>query len=427
MRVLAGRTPSPAFKRLWDGDTFSSLVIMGMRIGMLAAKFILSLFIARYMGLEELGVYGLIVGASGTVQAVMRGGVFTSLSREAVGQPQAELADNLRHYGLGIIALYTLLIPLALLAGAWFDAQHIALLALAVFVTEHLSYDSFILINNLQYPKIANLIFSAQSAIWIYLFVAAAFFAPELRSLEAILAFWIGGGLFALAIAGGLSHKWPWRAAFRRRIDFDWYPKNIRRSFRLYIVDVLSVFSYYIDRYIVTAFLSLELTGIYIFFGQIVTAIWNLVNSGVMIVYRPRLIQQYDNRDMKHFNTTFKACLVRTVLTTVALCLLAAAAMPFIVTLADREQLLAHLPFLWALLSVLPLRAAATAGGNALYTMHKDRENIIYSIIGFALSLVVGVIGVALFGLYGIVLSTVAVAFASIVYTRSVWPRRSHV
>lgn len=69
------------FGRLADNDTFSSLAIMGMRVGMLVAKFILSIFIVRYMGLRELGLYGLIVGASGISQAVLRGGIFDDLPR----------------------------------------------------------------------------------------------------------------------------------------------------------------------------------------------------------------------------------------------------------------------------------------------------------------------------------------------------------
>ncbi len=426
MRVLAGLTPSPFLKRLWNGEIFSSLTIMGMRVGMLAAKFILSLFMARFMGLEELGIYGLIVGASGTVQAVMRGGIFTLLSRDAVHQSLPELTHHLRHYGIGIFIVYGLLVPVAFIIGWYFDMPSIALLALAVFLTEHLCFDAFVLVNNLQYPKLANFIYSLQSASWIYLFVVLAFFYPELRSIIALLTFWIGGGLIALGFAAWLSRSWPWEKAFASKLEGVWYPEKIKSSLQLYLTDVLGVANYYMDRYIVTLFLSLELTGIYVFFAQIVTATWNLVNSGVLMVYRPRLIQVYDSEDLSSFNDVFSTALKRTLLTTFALSFIAGATVPFIVKLIGSEVLLEYLPLFWIMLAVLLMRVSATAAGTALFAMHKDRDNFFLTLTGFVLTAIVGSLGVFLFGVYGIVLNTIVVSIVSVLYARTVWGRKSH-
>lgn len=397
---------------------------MGIRVAMLAAKFILSIFIARFMGLEDLGIYGLIVGAAATVQTVMRGGLFSLLSRDAVHQSLPELMHHLRHYGVGVIILYLVLIPIILGAGWYFDAPVLAMLALAVFVTEHLTFDTFVLVNNLQYPKLANLIYSLQSASWIYLFVALAFLYPPLRSLEYVLAFWIGGGIVALVIVAWLSRGWPWKKAFSTKMEWDWYPEQIKRSLKLYLADVLGVINYYLDRYIVTLFLSLEMTGIYVFFSQVVTATWNLINSGVMVVYRPRLIKVYDSNNFAPFNEMFRSCLKRTFISALALAMIVGLTVPYMVRFTDNESLLDHIPLLWIMLAALLFRIGETSAGGGLFAMQKDREFFILHIIGFLLTAIIGSIGVIIFGVYGIVLSTTIVSTICVAYAFAVWSKK---
>lgn len=411
-------------KRIWENDAFSSLTIMGMRVGMLAAKFILSIFIARFMGLEDLGLYGLIVGASGTVQAFMRGGIFPFLSREAVLQSRAELTHHLRHYGTGIVALYALLAFPAAILGTHFNETALALLILAVIFTEHLAFDSFVLINNLQYPKLANFIYSLQSASWIYLFVLAALLRPDLRSLEAMMVFWMAGGLVTFVLAICLSRDWPWKEAFSQKLEWGWYPGKIKSSFNLYLTDIVGVLNYYMSRYVVTLFLSLEMTGVYVFFSQVVTATCNLISSGVLVMHRPRLIKAHDSGDFARFNEIFRLCLRRTLLSTAGLSLLAAAAVPFLARLTSKDMLLNYLPLLWIMLGALLLKAGQMAAELGLFAMHKDRETLVITSIGFLIAAVVGSLGVIFFGIYGIVVDTFAVALVTIAYARSKWPQR---
>lgn len=414
-------------KNLWESDTFSSLTIMGMRASMLVAKFILSVFIARFMGLEDLGLYGLIVGASGTLQAIVRGGVFPFLSREAVLQSRAELAHHLRCYGIGILTLYLLLALLAAIAGSYFDKQVLALLILAVIFTEHLAFDSFVLINNLQYPRLANLVYSLQSAIWIYFFVFGAFFNSSFRSLETMMAFWISGGVITLLLTAYLVRNWPWKEAFAQKLEWAWYSGKIRSSFNLYLTEVTGVVNYYLNRYIVTLFLSLEMTGVYVFFSQVVTATYNLINSGVLIVYRPRLIKAHNSGDFSMFSEIFRQCLKRTFLTTVGLVFLAGSLVPLLAALTGKEILLEHLPLLWIMLGALLFKAVETAAEQGLFAMRKDREAFIIAAASFLITVVIGSLGVVIFGVYGIVVSTFVVSLVTVAYAWSIWSKKLSV
>lgn len=419
--IKAITRPSFVLKRLSDNDTLSSLTIMSMRFGMLAAKFILSIFMVRYMGLKELGVYGLIVGASGIIQAVLRGGVFLIICRDAVHQSRFELMHDLRHYVSGVLALYLILSPVAFVAGEFWGVPVIAILALCVFLTEHLAFDAYVLINNLQYPKLANFIYSLQSAVWIYLFVICAFFYEPFRSLETLLAFWTSGGLIALAIVVWLSRDWPWKKVCAAKWDAGWYVKKIRRSAKLYFADVLGVMNYYLDRYIVSLFLSLEITGIYVFFSQVMTATWNLINSGVLAVYAPHLIRAYDEKNTKPFNSLYRWCLKRTYLATFGLALLAGTVVPYIVSFTGDKTLLDHITLLWIMLLALLFKIGGTCAGAGLFAMHKDRERFITEIVTFFITAFIGSAAVMAFGVYGAVLNTVVGSTVSVFYAWLVW------
>jgi glycosyltransferase involved in cell wall biosynthesis/O-antigen/teichoic acid export membrane protein len=412
-------------KLLLGKETFSALAIMGMRVGMLAAKLFLSIFMARYMGLKELGIYGLIVGASGTVQAVLRGGIFLLISRDAVHLPRQELMHDVRHYVSGILTLYSFLFCAATFAGQYWGQTLIAELAVCVFLTEHLAFDGYVLLNNLQYPKLANLIYCMQSAIWIYLFVICAFFYEPFRSLETILIFWTGGGLISLGIIVWLSRGLPWKAVLSRKVQWRWYAEKIRTAFKLYLSDVLGVVNYYLDRYIVSLFLSLEMTGVYVFFSQIMTANWNLINSGILAPYAPHLIKAYDASNTASFNSLFRRCIKRTYTAATGLALVSGVAVLCIVRFTEKKALLDHMSLLWVMLVALLFKIGATCAGSGLYAMHKDRESFMTGVITILITATVGSAAVYVFGVYGAAFNIAITSALSMVYAKSVWNKNS--
>jgi O-antigen/teichoic acid export membrane protein len=407
--------------RLFENELISSLSIMGLRGGMLVGKFLLSLFIARYMGLEDLGVYALIAGVVAVGQVVMRFGIFASISREAVNQPIDELLHNLRHYGVGCVVAYIVLIPAFYVGGAHFGSAALGLLTLVVMFLEQASFDAFVLTNNLQKPKLANVIYALQSALWIYLFVVLAFFIEAFRSLENIMVFWIGGGFFSLFLSLFLTRKWPWRTVFSRPFSRIWYAPYFMKSWRLYMGDIISTMTMYLDRYLITFFLSLELVGVYILFWQVANAICNLIGAGVIQVYRPRLISAYNQNDSALFRTLFVATFKRGLGGTTILSLVCAAIVPFLVVYADKPLAMEYLPLFWLMLFTLLFRVATDIVGAGLYARHMDRIIVQSNIIRFGLAIIVGVASLSTLGIYGVVVIPAIVYTASIIYTRIQW------
>ncbi len=396
---------------------------MGMRVGMLLAKLLLSIFIARYMGLSDLGIFGLIVGGAATVQVMLRGGVFETFSREAVHQTKTEIVGHLRHYGTGVSLLYILLLPIAVLLGAYFGSPKIAVLMLIVFLIEHFSYDIFVLTNNLQRPKLANIVLSLQSAVWIYLFVILAFFIPSLRNLETVLLFWVGAGIITIAMAMIFTRKWPWKEAFIQPLNRAWYKENLKKSWRLYASAVMAVSVLYIDRYFIGAFLTLEILGVYVLFSQAANAICNLVGAGVLQVYRPHLIMAYKETDFQKFKQLFKHVFIRGEISTIGLSLIVALIFPFVVKYIDNPLLMDYLPLLWLMLVTLLARIAVDLYSLGVYSQKKDSLVVKTSLLRLVIYVLLMPLALMVFEIYGAVVAMLLMNIIVILYIRSCWKK----
>lgn len=411
--------------RLADQESFSALGIMGLRVFMLAAKFLLGLFIIRFLGLEAMGIYGLINGSSAIVQVVMRGGVFSNLSRQAVNQPLHDLTLNIRLYGTGSFCLYAVCSPFILWAGWYFSMPEIVALSLIVVITEHICMDIFVLANNLHRPKLANILLSVQSASWIYVYMALALAFPSLRTLEWILSFWIGGGVVCLAATAWIARGWPWAQAFYAPFDRNWFGANMLTSWRIYAAEILNTLAIYQDRYLISLFFGLELAGIYVLFWQVTNAICNLVGAGILQVYRPRLITAHQKQDEAEFRRLFSECARRSLISTVGLGVLSAIAVPFLIGFTDHPMALAYISLLWLMLLSLLFRVGGDVCGYALYAQHRDDRVLISILLKLASAFIVGIISLYSFGINGAFLNIIAAGLSVMIYTYYVWKEKS--
>ncbi|HLC07904.1 MAG TPA: hypothetical protein VJK06_01315, partial [Methyloceanibacter sp.] len=66
----------------------SQLLLVAMRVGSTMSKFLLAIYTARYLGLADLGIYGLLVGATTIVPAVVGLGMTDWIIRKIVDLPR---------------------------------------------------------------------------------------------------------------------------------------------------------------------------------------------------------------------------------------------------------------------------------------------------------------------------------------------------
>ena len=380
--------------------TLTSLTIMGLRGLALAAKFALTLFIAKFVGLDTLGIYGLVAGAAVIFPTVVGLGLIRIISRNAVTQQLDEVTGMLRLYWGVQAAIYGLIGIVGLAVGVYFHQVALVSIVFAIVLLEHVNSDLFVLLNHLLRPFLANLLAFLRTAAWICAYMVFAFLFPSFRNLHVLLLFWIGGGVLAVAGFALATSDWPWLPVPAAAGHREWFVHHLKASRTLYVNDIVNTVAQYIDRYLVSLFMGLEFTGLYVLFWSIGNALSNLVDTGIVQVAGPKLIDAQTRRDRSYW-TMFRRLLVHAVTISVALAIIAGVLVKIAVPYLDRPLVADWMPVLWLVLLGFVLRIVYEVQGTVFYSHYKDSFTLFSGLFVIALSIVANVILIPPFALDG--------------------------
>ncbi|MCO5132679.1 MAG: hypothetical protein M9932_19310 [Xanthobacteraceae bacterium] len=378
----------------------TSLTIMGLRGLSLVAKFSLTLFIARFIDLETLGVYGLIAGAAVIFPIVAGLGLIRVLSRNAVSQQLAEVTRMLRLYWGVLAAMYVLIGIVGVGIGIYLHQLELVSIVLLIVFLEHVNGDLFILLNHLSRPLLANLLMFFRTGAWICAYMVLALVFPAFRELDVLLLFWAGGGLMAIASFAMLARDWPWLHPTSRGERRAWFVQHFNASRTLYTNDIANAVAQYTDRYLVSLFMGLEFTGVYVLFWSIGNALSNLVDTGVIQISGPRLISAHAARDGSYWSV-FRLLLTETLAISVVLAIVTGIAVEFAVPYLNQPLIGGWMAVLWLILLGFVLRMIYEIQGTVFYSRSKDALTLLSGLFVIALSMIVNVMLIPPFALNG--------------------------
>ncbi|MCZ7657727.1 MAG: hypothetical protein M5U07_07640 [Xanthobacteraceae bacterium] len=397
------------------GRAFTTLVIMAMRGATQVAKFGLTLFVARFLDLETLGLYGLIAGLTVILPVVAGLGLFNCLSRNAVTQTLPETIGEARRYLEIQAVVHALVLAAAALAGTLWSGALLATLVVVTVLLEHLNNDISTLLNHLRRPRLSNVLMFVRSAAWIAVYVALALLLPSLRTLPALLAFWIGGSLVAVVAFTVATRDWPWASALAAGRPRGWFRDRFLESRALYVNHLANIVGQFLDRYLVGLFMGLELTGVYFLFWSIGNALMNLVRTGMIQVSEPHLIRAYGRRDGSYAGL-FRRFVLEVVLTTALFGLVTAGLAHYGLSYLQRPLLADWLPVLWLILLGAVLRMIYEVQEVNLYSRREDIRILASSIAVFAVSLIANLLLVPRYALYGPAMAMMLACIVGIAY-----------
>ncbi len=374
---------------------------MGIRGASLVVKFILTLFIAKFLGFEDLGAYGLISAAGIMAPSLVGFGIMVIYVRRAVTQTPEEIVYALRHYGRALFLTYLSLLCIALCAGTLKDALLLSALIWCIVLFEHISSDLYLLLLNLSKPLTANILHFIRTAGWMLIYMALAFAFPSLRTLDALLIGWIIGSAAALAGFALTTRNWPWRNKTPLQPLARWFRTEFRESRLMYANGFLTTISQYINTFLVSFFLGLELTGVFVFFMQVISAMSNLIQTGVIQFARPKMVRAYRERTPALFRFHDR-CLLHTGLTATAMAAVAIPAM-YVLTfyIVDKPLAIEWFPVFFFLLGGFVVTQITHAIDLIFYSVHRDDITIRLTLLGSLVSFPAKIVFIALFGLWG--------------------------
>jgi O-antigen/teichoic acid export membrane protein len=395
----------------------ASIVILALRSTTLAAKFGLAIFLGRYLDLSSLGLFGLATGAVILGPSVLGLGIVTIIMRDAVVLPLEQLTDQLRHYWTLTTSVYALVLVMTIAVAASLNATWVWALVVIIMLCEHFGNDVFQLLSNLERPLLANTNAFLRGAAWILIYIPLALADPNLQSLPAVFGFWLAGSMTALLQFAWVSRKWPWRSSLMLPFNMSWVKATIKKAFKLYISDLSFVASLQLDRYVVTAFLGLQLAGIYFLYWSVANAVSTLVSTSVLQIARPQLIKAYQEGGVPAHRQLVRACLKTTAQTSVAFSLAAALAFYFLLPFLKQPAVGDYLGALGLVVAGMAMRNIADVGAMSLFTARRDHLTMLTNVAGIAGLLLCQVVLLPFAGLYGAG-AAILIAFAALALWR---------
>jgi O-antigen/teichoic acid export membrane protein len=398
-------------KRLGNENFRLSLMVTGMRCATLGIKFILTIFIAHSMGLEALGLYGLISGITIMAPTLASMGLMTLIARELVTHPLPELTRTMRHYWRVNGLVYAgLIIPVAVAVAVYLNQPWLVGATLVLSLLEHINSDCFSLLINRKRPILANVLFFIRAGGWMFLFIALAWFWPEFATITALIWFWFVALIICLTGFVVATREWPWKPEGGHETLVEtkvWFVERARKTVQFWGSDLGNSAGQYIDRYIVTAFLGLQFTGVYVLYWSVVNAIYNLVNTGTLQINRPHLIDAAHRKDAADFWKVFRLMARNALLSAIGFSLAAAVVFPLIVPYLNRPLASQFVPVLWVLLFATVLRSGFDLLANYLYARRMDTPLIVTNISVLPVSIVMNLLLLPVLGIYGAALGAV--------------------
>lgn len=385
-----------------------SLFVMCIRITTLIVKFALTLFIARFLSLADLGWFGLVSSAGVAAAPLLGMGYMQTLSRKAVRANANELISPLSHYLLYVICLYLVILGGLLMLSL--TNTLLILLVWGVVLMEHLGNDSYQILISRAKPIWANILHFIRGGLWAFLYIPLAYVFPMLQSIEALLLFWLIGAVIAFFGVIVALREWPWlrNDASQHKSDTSIF-RVLREARPLYISSVCETLSVHSDRFIITAILGVEATGIYVFFLQIGSALANLHYSGVVQMSRPTFVRTAaeDPTQLSHllWSTSRIAALSTILFSAVSLF-----AMPYLLSFIGKETLSVWYVIFYFVLINFNLNVFAEIQKQTIYAMHADRAIMHNALLIVLVSLIANTLLTYLFGLTGAGISLVCVS-----------------
>jgi O-antigen/teichoic acid export membrane protein len=377
------------------------MMVMGMRAAVMGSKFALAIFIAHYLDLSSLGLYGLAAGAIAIIPVSVNLGMNHLLMRAAVNIPLEEMVGSLRQFWTFVSAVYVLLLAVAVVSVIVFDAPTIWILLVGVIFLEHVGNDVFYLFSNLQRHLAANVITFVRGAAWIVVYIPLAIMFPSLRTLPCLFEAWFFGGIVSMLLFVAMSWSWPWKAAFATRLRPSFIWETAKRSYLFYVSDLSFVASQYIDRYLVTLFLGIKIAGIYFLFWTVANATTTFLALVLQQKQRPLLMHAYSAGGLPAHRQLAWRFMKVSAAASLILSVGIAAAFQLAFPLLGQSALSAYLSALWVIVMGMAVRYVADFGAMALFSAHQDRIMTITNVASIVALVAAQLVLLPLAGLQG--------------------------
>ena len=390
----------------WLAPAFDAAGNVSLRGVTLASKLALTLAVARLLGPEDLGLFGLAVSA--VALSIFALGFeyhyFTIRTLIALGPADraAMIRDQVVLHLLTLLAALPIALWLALNPQLGVLPARVIGWCLVLVPVELLANELGIVLVALERPVLSNVVLFLRSAGWVYIVVPLIAVRDErAHALDWLFGAWWIGAAVSIAFAGYALRDLDWSIAFPRKVDWLRLRHGLRVAMPFIVTSGASLSMLFLDRFFIEHNLGLAAVGVYTFFASLTTGMHTLIYSGVSLLRMPRLVVAHRREAPDQFSRELKVMLGLTLGAVGAIALALAVLIQPLLALVGRGVYAASLPVFYVLLTAAACRATADVPIYALYARHRDGYLAAVNAAGLVASVSANLILIPRLGLSG--------------------------
>ncbi len=394
--LLCGKAKSAVVSSAIDNKKKHMIIKVfnaSLRLASLVMKLGLTLYMGKYLGLSELGTYGLVASYVAISIPLLGFRFDYVVSRDIVDEQPLPLAlkmrDQLAFYGISYLGLIALVMGTMMISKDGINPT-ILIFTLSLCILESIATISTTNFISLKKQITSNILFFIRAALWVLPVVALGLWDEKFRSAETVLVWWLGGVVLSLFITAYLWKDLPWSQTMKTPINWGWIKTGVRSCIFIWIGAVGAAAALNIDRFVVEHFLGRDYVGIASFYGSFIVAISALLGSGIFAFGYPQLISLHKEGKLAEFNHVVRKMTVHSSVVGAILCVAIGVIVPYLGHAFDRPEFSDNALTLWLMLLGIWLKSSTESLFYVMYARHQDMPtwvgNILLLIVAFAAS-----------------------------------------
>lgn len=374
----------------------------------LASRFVLVVFIAKFLSTEELGAYSLFAASITYALFFVGMDFYTFSSREILSVNKPLWFGIIKNQFVFYIIFYFIGFPMIYsLFYLGFLPKEFIFWFYLILVAEHLAQESMRLLVVLDKAFLANISLFIRSGVWVYAAVFIMFVNDGLRDISVILALWLMGASISVLLVIPEIFRLRRISVVVRKIDYGWMWKGMKIAVPLLIGTLALRSIYIVDRYSLNYFSNLSIVGIYSFYSSFASALLAFVDAVVVMQIYPKIVSAVKNKDFDGL-IFYKRKFIKSVsILSLILVVLLPVGVYVLLLWMKKAEYIEYIPLLGVLMLNSIIYSFALLPHYELYAHNEDAKIIRSSI----LSAVVGVLampaGAYYYGVYGVAVGQV--------------------
>jgi len=282
-----------SFEKLLSKRSLMRLLNIGIRGGTVLGRFLLIMFLAKYLHEADMGRFGIFV-ATILLCVLVVGLEFNKyMYGELFAQDEVVRPKILGSHAKIVSCLYLLSVPglylvfvFGLIEYRYILYFYVALLFVLV------SMELQALLTVLGYQLLSSIVYFVQASSWVFVVIPVVYFFPSYRSLEFIYFAWVSGAFVSVIIA-----LWFLRKS-NVRIDMDgmggaWLRRGLKKCVIFLLSSLMLKLLLTVDRYAMEYYSTTELVGVYVFYISVVMGIFNFLEPAVFSFIYPKMLRYH--------------------------------------------------------------------------------------------------------------------------------------